>query len=330
MKKIALIIPYIGNFRPDFEFWLQSAGANSSIDFLIFTDSDIPNHPDNVKVFKYSFADLIDLIQRKYEFKVKISKPYKFCDFRPAYGEIFRDYLDGYDFWGYTDIDMIYGNLRKYITDELLNSYDHIFGRGHLSLYRNSDSVNSVYRQVLTPTYKQVFTYDEGRAFDEYCGTSSFWMQNLKDRFIDIICFDDIDCMEYPFISQMRRKEYEGCKNMIFSYENGSLFRIYEKNDLIHKSETMYVHFQKRRMEVNTSATSKFLMIPNSYEKYEDIVSRNQLEKLGYRPNFYPHRYRLKFNDFKSKFYKLYLRLHPSEYGYPNLPDAIDIYYKEK
>lgn len=329
MTKIAFIIPYIGHLRNDFEFWLKSVEKNPTIDFLIFTDSKIVDHPSNVKVYNFSFMELKHLIQKNFDFHVVISKPYKFCDFKPAYGEIFRDYLKEYDFWGYTDMDIIYGNLRKYITDELLESYDHIFGRGHLSLYRNTDAVNSVYRNVDVPTYKQVFTYDEGRAFDEYCGTSAYWVRNLSDRFYDSICFDDIDCMEYPFISQMRRQEYKGCSNIIYSYEDGSLYRVFEKDGVINKSETMYVHFQKRRMSINTPVSSKFIMIPNAYEPYEEIKSLDRLQVLGHRPEFYPHRYKLKWNDFKSKFHKLYLRLNPSIYGHPFLPDSIDRFYKE-
>lgn len=329
MKKIALIIPYIGRVRNDFGFWLKSVENNPTIDFQIFTDSKIENSPSNVKVFNFSFEELKNLIQKNFDFPVVISKPYKFCDFRPAYGEIFQDYLKEYDFWGYTDMDIVYGNLRKYITDELLDSYDHIFGRGHLSLYRNTVDVNSIYRNVDIPTYKQVFTYDEGRAFDEYCGTSTYWVNNLSDRFFESICFDDIDCMEYPFISQMRRKEYSGCKNIIYSYEDGTLYRIYEKDGKINKYETMYVHFQKREMNINTAVEAKFIMIPNSYEPYEEITSLSRLQTLGHRPNFYPQRYKLKWKDFKSKFHKLYLKYHPSIYGFPMLPKAIDRFYKE-
>ena len=330
MDRIAIIVPYIGKLQDSFDFWLSSAAFNKTIDFLLFTDANIENVPSNVHVHRFTFEQLHELIQRNFDFEIRLSKPYKFCDFRPAFGEIFKDYIDGYEFWGYTDLDVIYGDLRKYLTEDMLGRYDHIFGHGHFSLYRNTDIVNSEYRKVRVPTYKQVFTYDDGRAFDEYCGTAKHWYDNLPEKFCESICFDDIDCMKYSFISQMRRKEYAGCKNTIFSYEDGRLFRIFEKDGKVVKNETMYVHFQKRNMKVNTLPDSRFIMIPNSYEKYEEITTTKRLEKLGHRPLFYPKRYLLKWRDFKSKIYKLYLKRHTSEYGYPMLPKDTSQFYVEK
>lgn len=330
MERIALIIPYIGQFRTDMSFWLRSVANNPTIDFLLFTDSEINNPPKNLHVFKFTFEGLRRLFQRNFDFRICLNRPYKFCDFKPAYGEIFKDYLLGYDFWGYTDTDMIYGNLRKYVTGELLVAHDHLFGLGHFSLYRNIPDVNAEYRKVKRPTFKQVFTYNEGRAFDEYCGTSKHWADNLSDRFFDSKWYDDIDCMEYSFIPQMRRNEYLGCRNIIYSYENGSLYRIYEKDGRINKDETMYAHFQKRDMAVNVLVSDHFLMIPNSYVRFEEIVNLRQLDKLGHRGAFYAQRYKLKWRNFKSKFYKAYLFLHPSEFGFPHLPDGISKYYVEK
>lgn len=330
MKTIGLVIPYIGNLRGDFSFWMKSVANNPTIDFLMFTDFPIVDAPKNLHVYKTTFKDLKNLFQRNFDFELSLHRPYKFCDFRPAYGEIFSEYLSGYDFWGYTDTDMIYGNLRKYLTEDLFEAYDHIFGRGHFSIYRNNESVNREYRNVKRPTYQQVFTYNEGRAFDEYCGTSKHWIDNLPDKFFDAIWFDDIDCFEYPFISQMRRKEYAGCKNTIYSFEDGTLYRIFEKDGIIHKAETMYVHFQKRNMVINTAVSNRFIMIPNSFEDFEIINDVKRLEVLGSRDAFYPQKYRLKWNELKGKFNKALLRINPSVYGYPFLPDDIRQYYIEE
>ena len=42
-----------------------------------------------------------------------IEDAYKLTDFKPAYGEIFQDYIIQYDFWGFTDIDLIYGDSNE-------------------------------------------------------------------------------------------------------------------------------------------------------------------------------------------------------------------------
>ena len=90
-----------------------------------------------------------ELFQNHYDFPISISAPYKFCDFRPAFGEIFSDYLVGYDYWGHCDVDLIWGDIRKFVTDDVLTKYKRIFSRGHCSIYENSSEVNAFYRTLL-------------------------------------------------------------------------------------------------------------------------------------------------------------------------------------
>lgn len=55
---------------------------------------------------------------------VAIPNSYKLCDFKPTYGLIFSEYIAKYDFWGMGDIDVIYGNIRDFITEDVLNNND--------------------------------------------------------------------------------------------------------------------------------------------------------------------------------------------------------------
>lgn len=93
-----------------------------------------------------SFNDFRVLVQSKFDFPVSLERPYKICDFKPAFGLICSEYIQGYDFWGHCDFDMIFGDIRKYITDDLLNSYDKILPLGHLSIYRNNEENNSRFK----------------------------------------------------------------------------------------------------------------------------------------------------------------------------------------
>lgn len=45
-----------------------------------------------------SFEEMCDKIQKHFEFKIELPAPYKLCDYRPAYGEIFQDEIREYDF----------------------------------------------------------------------------------------------------------------------------------------------------------------------------------------------------------------------------------------
>lgn len=65
--------------------------------------------------------DCVSLIKSKFYFDVAIEHRYKLCDFRPAFGHIFKEYIDGYDFGGYADSgDTLYGDLRALMLDYIL------------------------------------------------------------------------------------------------------------------------------------------------------------------------------------------------------------------
>ena len=106
MKKIIIIIPYFGKLPEIYAFWRQSALNNPSIDFLFVADSHI-EQAENIKVLNITFEQLKNYMQKFFDFTITLPSPYKLCDFRPAYGDIFGDYIKGYDFWGWGDIDLI-------------------------------------------------------------------------------------------------------------------------------------------------------------------------------------------------------------------------------
>lgn len=161
MKKIKYIIPYFGKLPKNFQFWLLSCAKNPTVNWLIFTD-DITeyNYPDNVEVKYTTFEEIKERIQKLYDFEILIDRPWKLCDFKVAYGEIFEDELQGFDFWGHCDIDLVWGNIRKFITDEILEKYEKIGFQGHSTLYKNTKEVNQRYRIELVeiPSYKEIFT----------------------------------------------------------------------------------------------------------------------------------------------------------------------------
>ena len=110
-----MIIPYFGKLPNYFDLWLESVRHNLDYNFLIITDEEIENNlPENVRVIKSSFEDLVKKIQSLYPFKISLKSPYKLCDYRPAYGEIFKEELVKYDFWGYCDVDLIFGSINHF------------------------------------------------------------------------------------------------------------------------------------------------------------------------------------------------------------------------
>lgn len=326
MKRIAIIVPYYGRFGGIMDFWLKSVSNNPTIDFIMFTDLCVKNKPKNLITINWTFNELVSYTQKNFDFEVNIPDPYKFIEFRPAYGEIFSEYLEEYDFWGYCDTDLIYGDIRKFVTEILLDKYDKLFGQGHFSLHRNNLEVNSTYKKCKEPSYKQIYTFPLNCAFDEYYGVSGYWVKYLPNKFYREIVFDDLDCNKYAFSPLF--KKIMG-KNLVYSYENGKLYRLYESsNRKICKEETMYVHFQKRSMKIETPVSDRFMMVPNSFIPYIDRIDADTLQYFDVSGKMYFHKYTLLFKRIINKLKKIQASFHPSVFGNPVLPHDACKYYQ--
>jgi len=171
MKKICLVIPYFGKWPDWFGFYLKSCEFNPTINWLIYTDCKTPkNPPKNVRFISANIEDFNKLASDKLKLKINIKNAYKLCDFKPACGIIFEDYLKSYDFWGHSDIDVVYGNIRRFITGKILSSYDVITSMkkrtaGHFTLYKNTKKINEIFKKE--QKYKLIFTSEANYVFDE-------------------------------------------------------------------------------------------------------------------------------------------------------------------
>ena len=224
--------------------------------------------------------------QTLFDFPICIPFIYKLCDFKVAYGEIFSDWLREYDFWGYCDNDLVFGNIRKFITDEILETHDRILARGHFSLYRNSKNVNEMYKKA-SPSYRTVFSTESIWAFDEWPGTSRYWKTDCASRFYDKIIFDDLDINKFNFVAVHKKELDKGRTNFIYSFDKGKLCRIFLQNGGVSSEETMYVHFQKRKLRLQTLPSERFLMVPNCILPYEENIDVKFLEKYACKRYIY-------------------------------------------
>ena len=153
MNKVAIIIAYFGKWPDWIDLFFFSCVKNQTIDFIIFTDCEIKNINDkNIKFFPISFSEHSKFISNKLNINFKPRNPYKLCDVRPFLGYLHNDLLNGYDFYGFGDIDIVYGDIRSFISDEILNKYDVISTHedrisGHFTLFRNIEkNINSGFK----------------------------------------------------------------------------------------------------------------------------------------------------------------------------------------
>lgn len=274
--KVAIIVPYFGTLPNYFQLFLDSCESNRKFEWLIFSDDTTRFHyPKNVHFTKMSFQECRELVQSKFEFKIELMQPQKLCDYKCAYGLIFENFLDKYDWWGHCDLDQIFGDLDAFVTDEMLNNYDRIGSLGHLTLYRNTVENSQEFKRTLNnrKRYREVFTTSKGCAFDE-------WLpDNVNDLYIQSgrpIILDNFGADINPYRTQFSLIKFDiaehqyvksNIKNSIFMVENGKLLQIYSEGHQLKKVEYPYVHLQKRKMKDKRSDLSSkdYYIVPNSF-----------------------------------------------------------------
>jgi len=171
MKSIAILTPYFGQWPEWFDLYLESCCSNSSVNWIFISDCVGPNNaPDNTQFIHTSFGDYKKLVSEKLGINFNPSSAYKLCDLKPAYGYIHQELLSSYDFWGFGDIDVIYGDIRQFYTDELLSKYNSLSSHwdrvsGHLFLMKNTSIFREAFKQI--PAWKQLLEDQKHHGIDE-------------------------------------------------------------------------------------------------------------------------------------------------------------------
>lgn len=290
-QTICVVNMYFGKLPNYFKLWLNSCKYNETIDFLIFTDDrNLYEYPKNVKVIYTTFNDIKQHIQKYFDFKISLKYTYKLCDYKPIIGYIFQEYLNGYDFWGNCDFDTIFGDLRKFLDEDILKNNDKIYVAGHFTLYKNEKRINENFKEMINKDtnkllYQEVFTDNSSHYFDEWSGIINLYDGNKYKLYQNKDAIADISIKYNNLI--VTNRENDG--NYIFKWckenKQSKLYGIYIKNNKIERQEFMYIHLQKRYMEVYVNNETSFLIVPNKFieihgddeEKNAKIYSKKML-----------------------------------------------------
>lgn len=318
--KVGFIVAYFGTLPSYFQLFLESCRNNTCFDWLLFTD-DMTEYayPDNVHRISMDFSACRKIVQDHFDFPITLSSPKKLCDYKCAYGYIFQDYLQEYNWWGHCDLDQIFGDLGKFITTDMLNKYDKIGSLGHLTLYRNNADNNQVFKRQTNGRvrYREVYSSDRGFAFDE-------WLPgNINEMFIESgrpIMLDNLgaDINSYKTVFTLvhydiKKRQYyiDNIKNSIFSWEDGKIYRIYISEKKVVKIEFPYVHLQKRKMKdaKQVEQEKKYYIIPNRFVRYSNDIPKllrscekwKMLNYQYFRVKWNSLKYRLKNSDWKRE-----------------------------
>ena len=130
LRKV-LIAPYFGEF-PE---WMQNFRAPKGYDLLIDTD---------LEEFKIRVKTILGI-----DFPGEWGSP-KVWDYRGALGLLYEEEIKSYDFWGTVDFDVVFGDVDKFVPDDMLMNLDVYSGHnkyvnGCFSLYRNSKEVRELF-----------------------------------------------------------------------------------------------------------------------------------------------------------------------------------------
>jgi hypothetical protein len=145
-----------------FQMFLESA-RRSGLDIAI-VGSPVPpfSLPPNVRHVPITWEQFVALVRERIlpehtleEMTLQSAEPYKIIDFKPLFAYLFPEQVEGYDWWGHIDNDLILGDVRHFLTPEILSNYDIISGIGDFPgeyhtwgpfmLYRNTIVTNELF-----------------------------------------------------------------------------------------------------------------------------------------------------------------------------------------
>ena len=231
--------------------------------------------------------DVSDLIKQKLELDSDIKRAYKLCDFKPTYGLLFEDYIKDADYWGFGDIDLIYGDLTKFFSDiretHRFISFREFWVSGSLFLVRNTSENNVIYRNskdaefALSNTHKNYgfceVSFDENgeRIFKHLLRG-----ENLSSIETQIQSFSEVLFQMAASDILFRNFAKESIsKGMIIKFDQGSVTIVNPgKSEFSKGQEFAYYHF------VTEKSSGKF-----EYPKWKEIPDEFYISQYGFHKN---------------------------------------------
>ena len=291
-KKCVFILPYFGKFNNYFELFLHSFSYNDSYALLIFSDnSEEYDYPSNVRVIRTTLEEIKKVATRKLGFDVCLDTPYKLCDYKPAYGFLFEEYIEGYEYWGHCDCDILFGNLENILTPLLLQGYDKLFAAGHMTIYKNTYENNRRFMSLHNgiELYKEAFTRPGIYVFDEDCQIKHHNDNNIHSVFLESgakvyardlsmnVAAGDAKFIRARYIPEERaviKQVYEPAR---YYWSEGELFSLSynQEEDCLEKQDYLYIHLQSRKMrnKIKENNVKRFEILPDRFVSVISIPS---------------------------------------------------------
>ena len=162
-NKIAILIVYSGKQLPDYSDVFLNSVQNKSIDVLFVSMSGVSllsKKYQNIKQIKlhtnfyaltaarlckaYGGCSVQEASNLSFLIQMRLKKPYLVCELRPMFSYIFADYLTDYEYVGWGDMDIVWGDvntLNLYLEFDVISvsfgDIDRLYLRGQFTIFRN-------------------------------------------------------------------------------------------------------------------------------------------------------------------------------------------------
>jgi hypothetical protein len=154
---------------------MASCATSSLVRWIILHDTPAPSiHSENVQFVALSLNEF----RRKVLNVLGVTPPeqlgYKICDFKPAYGALFGEFLQDFEYFGWGDLDVIYGDLDRFLHPLLgrweVLSFHRCMLSNHFCILRNTEDHRNLLNwlpggkdKLAKPGYQQVDDGDLSR-----------------------------------------------------------------------------------------------------------------------------------------------------------------------
>ena len=166
------------------QMFLQSARLSGIDVAIVGYPKPIFPLPPNVKHVSVTWDQFVDRVSSRLFDGVDLPElrkavPYKCVDFKPLFAFLFPEQVSEYDWWGHVDNDLVLGDVRHFLTPQMLSQNDVIspmnfhedklLSWGPFTVFRNTKVVNELFRQGDLPL-KGLLDRMKGVGFDEWGG----------------------------------------------------------------------------------------------------------------------------------------------------------------
>ena len=292
--KLKLIQLWLGEIPGYFWHHYETTKNLRDVEFLIFTDSDLRVDSSNYKIIYVTREEIEKKVSLMIGFDYRIISAKKTNDLKSCLGELFEEYLIDCDFYGFYDIDTLFGDFQKWIFPymekyDVISFADSIYHNrlgGPLTIIKNTPENVRMYRKKLEEFILSLNNEDID-AFEEHQLSAIF----LEYRNVKLL-YDSTNC-----------ETDNGGKNTYDAYWSGGKVFIKGKEKLLyHFYRKDHTKFQIIGNSICAFYDKKyiddFLWVVHFSEKYETLLPylMNSIKKysnrkcvfysINYSPNF--------------------------------------------